>query len=79
MAKLTSKKRKALPARDFALPATRQYPVENKGHAVAAKARATQMANRGVISKATKAKIDAKANRKLGVVAKRSSNRKRGV
>ncbi|MGA2270209.1 MAG: hypothetical protein ABSH44_17190 [Bryobacteraceae bacterium] len=33
MAKLTKKERDALPARDFALPATRQFPIEDRGHA----------------------------------------------
>lgn len=65
MAKLTAKTRKALPKSDFALPESRKYPVQNKSHAVNAKARAEQMENKGKISTSTKAKIDAKANKVL--------------
>lgn len=43
MAKLTTKKRKKLPANEFALPKKRKYPIENKAHAKNAKARAAQM------------------------------------
>ena len=65
MAKLSTAKRKALPAKDFAGPG-RSYPVENKAHAANAKARASQAVNSGRMSKGTEAKIDARANRKLG-------------
>lgn len=41
MAKLTSKKRRKLPAKDFALPGKR-YPVEDKAHARAALSRVSQ-------------------------------------
>jgi len=64
MAKLTTKARKALSKDDFAGP-DRSYPVENKAHAVNAKARATQAVNAGRMSKAEEAKIDAKANKVL--------------
>src|SRR5260221_9716849 len=60
MAKLSTKSRNALPKGDFAGP-DRSYPVNDRAHAIAAKARATQFA-----SPAEKAKIDAKANRVLG-------------
>ncbi len=60
MAKLTTKARKALPAKDFAGP-DRSYPVQDKAHAANAKARAAQFA-----SPAVKAEVDAKANRVLG-------------
>lgn len=66
MAKLSSSRRKALPKSDFALPGKRAYPMPDKSHAANAKARASQAANAGRMSTATKAKIDAKANRKLG-------------
>lgn len=65
MSKLTTKARKALPKKDFALPAERKYPIENKAHAVNAKARAQQQFNKGNISKGTLSKIDAAANKKL--------------
>jgi hypothetical protein len=66
MAKLTTKARKALPKKDFALPGERKYPVENKSHAANAKARAQQQYDKGNISKGTLSKIDAKANKVLG-------------
>ena len=65
MAKLTPKKRKALPKSEFALPAKKAYPIPDKAHAANAKARATQMYNAGKLSKAEKDKIDAAANKKL--------------
>jgi hypothetical protein len=58
--------RKGLPASSFGLPAQRKYPMPDKAHAANAKARASQQANAGRISEGTKAKIFAKANRKLG-------------
>ena len=65
MAKLTAKARKALPASAFAGP-DRTYPVEDKAHAVNAKARATQAVNAGRMSPAVKSSILAKANKVLG-------------
>lgn len=65
MAKLTTKKRNALPSKDFAGP-DRSYPVDTKARAGNAKARATQMVNKGKLSPSTKAKIVAKANKVLG-------------
>lgn len=66
MAKLTSARRKALPKSDFGLPGRKAYPMPDRSHAANAKARASQAVNAGRMSKATEAKIDAKANRKLG-------------
>lgn len=60
MAKLTAAARRALPASAFAGPG-RTYPVEDRGHAIAAKSRAAQFA-----SPALKARIDARANKVLG-------------
>ena len=65
MAKLTAKKRKALPKSDFA-GKDKSYPVNDKSHAANAKARATQMVKKGKLSPASKSKIDAKANKVLG-------------
>ena len=65
MTKLSTASRKKLPKKDFALPAERKYPVEDKAHAKNAKARATQMVNKGALSEGAKAKIDAKANKVL--------------
>jgi hypothetical protein len=61
MAKLTTKARKDLPASKFAGP-DRGYPVPDKSHAVNAKARASEMANRGRISGAAERSIDRKAD-----------------
>lgn len=60
MAKLTAKARKKLPDSAFALPG-RRYPIPDRGHAIAAKARVAEYG-----TPAEKAKVDAKANRKLG-------------
>lgn len=65
MAELTTKKRNNLPKKDFALPAERKYPVNDKAHAANAKARAQQQYDKGNISKGTLNKIDAKANKVL--------------
>lgn len=64
MAKLTTKRRKALPKSDFAGPG-RSYPVMDKSHARNAKSRASQAVNSGRMSKSEERKIDAKADRKL--------------
>jgi hypothetical protein len=65
MAKLTTKARNKLPASDFALPKERKYPLNDKNHAKNAKSRASEMENKGTISRSTEKKIDAKANRVL--------------
>lgn len=65
MAKLSSKQRNKLPKSDFGLPGSEKYPMPDAAHAQNAKARATQMVNKGKLSPASKAKIDAKANRIL--------------
>lgn len=65
MAKLTSKRRNALPKSDFGMPGSRKYPMPDKAHAANAKARASQQSAKGNISVATKDKIDAKANKVL--------------
>ncbi len=64
MTRLTTKARNKLPAAVFAGP-DRSYPVQDKAHAANAKARAQQQFNKGNMSKAELAKIDAKANKKL--------------
>lgn len=62
MAKLTAAQRKKLPKKKFALPAERKYPVDTKGRAANAKARATQAVDAGRMSKSTESRIDAAAN-----------------
>lgn len=63
--KMTAKRRKSLPKSKFALPGSRRYPIDTPGRAANAKARATQQYKKGKLSKSTKDKIHAKANRKL--------------
>ncbi len=65
MGKLSSKSRNSLPKSSFGLPGSRKYPMPDRGHAAAAKSRATQQERRGNLSPSSKAKIDAKANRIL--------------
>ncbi len=66
MAKLTAKRRNALPASVFGLPKERKYPMEDRSHAIRAKGRATQQVKKGKLSPAAAARIRAKANRILG-------------
>ncbi len=64
--KLPAKARNALPSKSFGLPAERAYPMPDASHAANAKARATQQANKGNLSPAQHAAINAKANKVLG-------------
>jgi hypothetical protein len=66
MAKLTSAKRNELSPSSFGLPGARKYPMPDNSHARTAKSRASEMEHKGKLSSSAKAKIDAKANRKLG-------------
>jgi hypothetical protein len=65
MAKLSTAKRKKLPKSDFGLPGSKKYPMPDASHAANAKARATQMVEKGKLSESAKKKIDAKANKIL--------------
>ena len=65
MAKLSAKGRKKLKKSQFGLPGSRKYPMPDKKHAANAKSRASQQYNAGKISKSTRDKIYAKANKKL--------------
>lgn len=62
MARLTAKRRNALPSSTFGLPGQRKYPMPDAAHAANAKARATQQMKKGNLSPSAKAKIDAMAN-----------------
>lgn len=66
MAKLTAKVRNKIPKSEFGMPSERKYPMPDKAHAKNAKARASEMENKGRLSSSEKAKIDAKANKVLG-------------
>jgi hypothetical protein len=62
MAELDAQHRNKLPAKDFAEPEKRAYPIEDKAHARNAKARASQAVKAGRMSKAEETKIDRKAD-----------------
>jgi hypothetical protein len=62
MVKLNAQKRNKLPAKAFAEPDKRAYPIENKAHARNAKSRASQAAKAGRISKPEERRIDRKAD-----------------
>ena len=64
MAKLTQAGRSKLPAKEFAGP-DRSYPVNDRSHAADAKARASEMHGKGLISDSEFARINAKANKVL--------------
>lgn len=65
MAKLTTAKRQSLPKSEFGLPGKKAYPMPDKAHAANAKARASQMVAKGLLSANQRAEINAKANKKL--------------
>jgi len=66
MSKLKASPRNSLPASEFGMPGSRKYPMPDRSHAANAKARATQMVEKGKLSSAAAAKIRAKANSILG-------------
>lgn len=59
MAKLTTKERKSLPKKDFAVPGKRAYPVEDKNHARAALSRVSANGS-AAEKKEVRAKVHAK-------------------
>ena len=66
MGHITTVARKHLSAKTFGLPKQRKYPMDTRGRAANAKARATQQVKKGNLSAASAAKIRAKANRIVG-------------
>lgn len=66
MAELKSKARNKLKSSTFGLPGERKYPMPDRSHAANAKARATQMVDKGKLSPASAAKIRRKADAILG-------------
>ncbi len=62
MADLSKTSRDKLPAKEFAEPDKRAYPIEDKPHAANAKARASQAFKAGRMSKAEESRIDKKAD-----------------
>jgi hypothetical protein len=63
--KLTKQARDKLSNNQFGIAKKRKYPINDKSHAINAKARATQQVEKGNLSKSMESKIDAKANRLL--------------
>lgn len=64
MSKLTNEERNKIPSSEFAGP-DRSYPVNDREHAINAKARSTQMHDKGLISMRAEELIHEKANRVL--------------
>lgn len=62
---LSTSRRNKLKSSTFGLPKSRKYPMPDRSHAANAKARASEMFNKGKLSASQKAEIDRKANRKL--------------
>lgn len=58
MAKLTTKQRKAIPSKDFALPEQRKFPIEDASHARNALSRAS--AQGGSVEAEVRRKVHAK-------------------
>jgi hypothetical protein len=65
MAKLSAAQRRGLKPSQFAGPG-RSYPVNDRNHAIAAKARAKEALDAGRMSRAEYDRIVAKANKVLG-------------
>jgi len=65
MGVLSTKARKKLPASVFGLRKQRKYPMPDRGHAINAKMRATEMEHKGKLSPSQKKRIFAAANRVL--------------
>jgi len=63
--KMTAARRRSLPESQFGLPSSRKYPLDSRGRAANAKARASQQYNKGNLSKSQKALIVTRANRVL--------------
>ncbi len=75
---MNAKERNALPSSKFALPSVRKYPVDTHNRAANAKARASEMEHKGVISPSTKATIDRRANAMLGHSSVRNAKSHQG-
>lgn len=75
MSKLTSAKRNKIPESEFGLPKQRKYPMPDVSHAKNAKARASQMVNKGKLSESAKQQIDAKADRVMKKSSRHSDSR----
>lgn len=79
---MKASRRNKLPKSKFASPkgqapnrSKNQYPIDTPGRAANAKARATQMAKKGKLSKSKASQIKAKANKALKMMRKRKKGR----
>ncbi len=75
MATLTAKTRAKIPGKKFGLPGARKYPMENRSHAINAKARAKQQLDAGGLSKAEYDQIVSKAD---GIIGKKNEKDLKG-
>jgi hypothetical protein len=66
MAVLSTKARKKLPSKSFALPGKRAFPVEDRDHAVAAERLVGRAEKAGSITPAQASEVKSKAAAKLG-------------
>lgn len=65
MPRITARKRRRLRKSQFGLPGKRKYPVDTKARARSAKAYAAKEHKAGRLSKSSKDRINAKANKRL--------------
>jgi hypothetical protein len=70
MARLKAATRKKMPAKEFGIPSTRGFPMNDRLHARLAIGGATHAARVGNISAATADRIKAEARAKLGIKKK---------
>lgn len=63
MGHLDAAARNRLPSSDFGLPKQREYPMEDRGHAIDAKARASEEESKGRITPGQEQQIDNRADR----------------
>lgn len=66
MSKLKAAARKRIPSSEFGLPKQRKYPMEDRGHQIAAEGRATRQERKGKLSPAAASRIRSKAKHLLG-------------
>lgn len=65
MARLTAADRRRIPPSEYGLPKQKAYPIEDRGHAIDAKARATEEERRGDITPSQRDEIDHRADAML--------------
>ncbi len=71
---LSAAQRRAIPSKEYGLPSKRAYPIENRGHAIAAKARADEEYKAGRLTKAEYDEIVSRANAYLSAHGEDSFN-----